>query len=293
MDGIYKYSGNEIFRDGVPVAVSLGMGSNRESIPRHSHDFWELVFVAGGSTIHTVSFSSASEVSYALVAGDVFAILPGESHFYRESRNVMYYNVMFDFSLFSGEFEEFSCLESYRTLFASNSVRNKIHLAYREKVELERLLRNIAGELSMRRPGYVQFVKAVLTEALIIILRQAPVTLYGDSRHDYIGIAKCITSMENSPEMAHSAEELARIAGISQSHLYVRFREATGLSPNEYLLNLRLDKACSLLLKMEYNIGEIALKCGFCDSNHFIKSFRKRYNVTPGQYRKQFMLPYA
>ena len=290
MEEIYKYSGKQIFKEGIPVAVSLGKGSNRGNIPQHCHDFLELVFVAGGSMVHTLNFSSGRQVSYALVAGDVFAILPGESHFYSESCNVLYYNVMFDFNMLKGELEGMSSLESYKTLFARDMVRTKIHLAYHEKITLETQIRKIAGELSMQRPGYVQFVKGALLEVLITILRQRPVVLHGDSRYDYIGIAKCISCMENAPEKALSAKELASIAGISQSHLYVRFKEATGLSPNEYLLNLRLEKACSMLLERDCIIGEIALDCGFCDSNHFIESFRKRYNLTPGQFRRQFLI---
>ena len=288
MEDIYKYSREQIFKGSVPVAISIGKGSNHGKIQPHCHDFLELVFVVSGSMVHTLNFSSGTHVSYTLVAGDVCAILPGESHFYSESYNAFYYNVMFDFSMFKDELNELSQLESYRTLFSRDTARTKIHLAYHEKIHIDAQIKKIAGELSMLRPGYAQFVKCALTEALITILRQRSVVLYGDSRYDYIGIAKCISHLENAPEKAHSAKELARIAGISQSHLYVRFKEVTGLSPNEYLLNLRLDKACSMLLDKGCIIGEIAQECGFCDSNHFIKSFKKRYNLTPGQFRGSF-----
>jgi len=75
---------------------------------------------------------------------------------------------------------------------------------------------------------------------------------------------------------------------MSTSLFYLRFQEITGVSPNEYLISIRLANACAMLLQTAGSIGEIALQSGFCDSNHFIKSFKKRYGVTPGKFRKQF-----
>lgn len=265
----------------------MAHGSRRESIPYHSHDFMELVFVAGGSTIHTIHFPHEKEVSYALITGDVFAVLPNEEHAYSESRNVSYYNVMFDFTFIADSLKTLSSLPSYQALFAADCVRNKIHLALHERKALERLLQQIANELAGRKPGFVEFVHASLIEALIIILRHDSIQ-GGNLRYDYSGIAASIASMEKSPEKHHSAADLAREASMSVSLFYLRFQEVTGVAPNEYLTFMRLANACAMLLESDISIGEIAVRCGFCDSNHFIKSFKKRHGITPNKFRKQF-----
>jgi len=61
--------------------------------------------------------------------------------------------------------------------------------------------------------------------------------------------------------------------------------EITGTPPGEYLINLRLRKAL-LLLNFPNSIAEIARLSGFSDSNYFKDSFKKKYGVTPRNYRK-------
>ena len=283
-----EYKRDKFFQAAIPVAVTFGRGSRRESVPLHKHDFLELVFVSSGSTIHTVQFSGGRSVTYSLVAGDIFTILPGESHAYSESNNVFYYNVLFDFHMIADEVKQFIDTPAYKALFTPGCVRNKIHLAFHERIALERRLRDITVELAERKIGYVQYVRSALAGALIKLLRHY--ALASDGEFDYSGVARCIGIMERSPEKEHPIEELAREASMSLSLFYVRFQQMTGMSPNEYLINLRLANACSKLLESSANIGEIALQCGFCDSNHFIKTFRKRHGVTPGNFRKQFQL---
>ena len=283
-----QYKREDFFRDDVPVSVFWASGSHRESISYHSHDFMELVFVASGSTIHRVRFSKEHEVSYSLVTGDVFTILPGEAHAYTDSRNVHYCNVVFDFNYVADSLSGLAGLVSYKALFASDCVRNKFHLLLHERTTLEKQLRLIANELSNRKAGYAELVKAALTESLILILRHNPVDSVGDFNCNYSGIAHSIAIMENAPEEKHSVPELARMAAMSESSFYARFREITGVTPNEYLMNLRLANACNLLMDKELSISEIAARCGFYDSNYFIRLFKKKQGVTPGLFRRQF-----
>lgn len=283
---MYEYKKSKVFQSEVPIAVTFGRGSGRESIPFHKHDFLEMVFVSSGSTIHSVQFSDEKKVTYSLVAGDVFAILPGESHAYSESNNVFYYNVLFDYHLVADVVENFSDTPAYQALFTPGCVRNKIHLPFHERLELERRFRDIAGEISDRAPGYIDYVKTALVGALIKLLRHD--TVMSSSNADCSGMARCIALLEKNPGKAHPVEELAKEAGMSLSLFYSRFQKMTGMSPNEYLINLRLANACGKLLESSASIGEIAMQCGFCDSNHFIKVFRKRHGVTPGHFRKQF-----
>lgn len=283
---MFEYKRSKLFHAEVPVAVTFGRGCRRESIPLHKHDFLELVFVSSGSTIHTVQFSGGRSVTYSLVAGDVFTILPGESHAYSESNNVFYYNMLFDFQLIAETVNKFADTPVYQTLFAPDCIRNKLHLAFHERVALEKRFRDITAELADRKLGYAEYVKNTLIGTLIKLLRHDAVVSRGE--FDCSGVARCIGLLERSPEKEHPAEELAREAGMSLSLFYVRFQKMTGMSPNEYLINLRLANACNKLLEGSSNIGEIAIQCGFCDSNHFIKAFRKRHGVTPGNFRKQF-----
>ena len=285
---MYQYTKDKLFRYGIPVAVTMASGSRRESISYHGHDFIELVFVVGGSTINTMRFSSEKEVSYALIPGDVFAILPGEAHAYTESRNVLYYNVMFDFNFVASSLQALNQLPSYQALFAPHCIRNKIHLILHERKALERLLQLIVSELFSQKQGYAELVRAALIEVLVMVLRHDSISA-ADLPRNYSGIAQCIALMETYPEKSHSVSELAKESCMSPSLFYARFKEATGMSPNEYLIALRLANASEKLLESNAIISEIAFGCGFCDSNHFIKAFKKYHGLTPGKFRKQFL----
>jgi AraC family transcriptional regulator len=81
-------------------------------------------------------------------------------------------------------------------------------------------------------------------------------------------------------------EELAREKGLSRSNFSHLFRSATGESPGDYLRRKRLDRAMELLRQSRLSIKEIAARTGFADSTHFCKSFRARYQMSPGAFRR-------
>ena len=80
--------------------------------------------------------------------------------------------------------------------------------------------------------------------------------------------------------------EVASAVGFSPNYLSRRFRQATGIGLHEYLVFVRLHHAAQELLSTRDSITEIALRCGFSDSNYFKDSFKKKYGVTPRHYRK-------
>ena len=82
------------------------------------------------------------------------------------------------------------------------------------------------------------------------------------------------------------AEEIAAAAGFSPNYLSRKFRQATGMGVHEYLVFLRLQQAALELAETQETVTEIALRCGFSDGNYFKDCFRKRYGVSPREYRK-------
>ena len=73
--------------------------------------------------------------------------------------------------------------------------------------------------------------------------------------------------------------------GISIAHYIRTFKKETGMTPNAYLMKVRVKKAPKLLGSTHYTIQEISTKVGIPDANYFVKCFRKMYGITPSQYR--------
>ena len=82
-----------------------------------------------------------------------------------------------------------------------------------------------------------------------------------------------------------TSAEIAAAAGFSQNYLSRKFRETAGIGVHEYLVFVRLRSAALELVSTDHSITNIATHCGFSDSNYFKDAFKKKYGVSPREYR--------
>ncbi len=80
-------------------------------------------------------------------------------------------------------------------------------------------------------------------------------------------------------------DRLSDIANLTPQHLCRLFKKHFNLRPTEYIMQVRISKAKRLLLSSSWEINEIALECGFNNSNYFSISFKKQEGCTPSQFR--------
>ena len=83
-----------------------------------------------------------------------------------------------------------------------------------------------------------------------------------------------------------STVDFANRYGLSERTLSRRFQRATGTTPWQYLLTLRMNEAATLLRSTPLSITQIAAEVGITDCAHFSKQFKKANQLTPSQYRK-------
>lgn len=103
-------------------------------------------------------------------------------------------------------------------------------------------------------------------------------------------IERAITRIQNEFEHDLDMEFLAQEMGVSYSWFRHTFATHTGLSPHQYLLELRFVRARNLLAETELSIKEIASQTGFEDELYFSRLFRQRLNLTPSQWRSRSRL---
>ena len=75
---------------------------------------------------------------------------------------------------------------------------------------------------------------------------------------------------------------------LSQSHFMKFFKNTMGTTFTEYLNDYRLTMASRLLISSEASILDIAAEVGFDNLSYFNRLFKKRFYVTPREYRKRF-----
>lgn len=80
-------------------------------------------------------------------------------------------------------------------------------------------------------------------------------------------------------------EQLARLVGVHRTHFSHAFAKSIGISPQRYLLRLRLDRANELLRDTELPIGEIALSVGYPDLYAFSRAYKSHTGQSPSDYR--------
>ncbi|MBR5527742.1 MAG: helix-turn-helix transcriptional regulator [Clostridia bacterium] len=99
-------------------------------------------------------------------------------------------------------------------------------------------------------------------------------------------LEKIITFLNSNHQKNISVEELALEYGVSPRRFNDIFKNKTGLTPNSYIIDLRINKAKDLLKLGYIPINEISCETGFSDVTYFSRLFKSKTGLTPSQYRK-------
>ncbi len=110
---------------------------------------------------------------------------------------------------------------------------------------------------------------------------------YTQKQSDKQGLLhKIFSFVENNYNKGCSLLELAQSTGYDYSYLSRYFRKTVGISFNSYVNHSRLSHACYLMENSDFSIIECAYDSGFTSLRNFNRSFKKYYQVTPAEYRK-------
>jgi AraC family transcriptional regulator len=91
------------------------------------------------------------------------------------------------------------------------------------------------------------------------------------------------THLDGDPTIA----QLARECGLSPGYFARAFRRTTGVTPHQWLIRKRFERAQQLLLRGRIELAEVAVACGFVDQSHFSRVFAKLAGMSPGKWRQQ------
>ena len=99
-------------------------------------------------------------------------------------------------------------------------------------------------------------------------------------------VRRALLLMQQSIDTPQSVTEIARQMGNSKRQLERHFRTALDTSPQAAFLDIRLSFARHLIEMTDKSIAAVAVECGFCDSSHLSRMFRRRFDCTPYEIRK-------
>lgn len=148
----------------------------------------------------------------------------------------------------------------------------------------------LANEVTRHEAGYIQSITALTSNLLLETARSVTnIKVSDDSATDIQStvVRKVIQYLKDNYHQSILIRDIAAQVHMSERHVSRLFLEATGKTIKSYLTDLRMNKACNLLLQSSDPIGEVAQQTGYPDARYFSTVFRKQFGRTPTTFREQ------
>lgn len=133
----------------------------------------------------------------------------------------------------------------------------------------------------------ILFNKRILRNHYIEMSKTQAIELV-ETNADEIFINKLTDYIVNNFNNSLSMSDLTQHLRVSRTQLYMHVKRIMGISPSEYILQLKMEEARKLLLSTKKSSAEISYELGYCNPNHFSKQFKDFYQVSPSVYRNQY-----
>ena len=104
--------------------------------------------------------------------------------------------------------------------------------------------------------------------------------------HTFIHLCRSREMLQEIPEQPLSIRHIARQSGMSPFHFIRRFEALFGLTPHQFRIQSRLDRARLLLAKGQHSVTEVCMEVGFSSLGSFSDLFLRRTGITPSAYQR-------
>lgn len=152
--------------------------------------------------------------------------------------------------------------------------------------ELEYLISKLLPEHRIKRPGYRVAENALLLQILCQLSRTDGQSTAKPTTPEQ-KIEHVLLKMENSLTKNYTLSDYAKEIHLSPGRFSHLFTETMGVSPHQYILNLKIEKAKQLFRQTDQNVQEVAEFTGFDDPLYFSRIFKKHVGMTPTAYKSQ------
>ncbi|QEC76315.1 AraC family transcriptional regulator [Mucilaginibacter ginsenosidivorax] len=152
--------------------------------------------------------------------------------------------------------------------------------------ELLQLFHTLIKTVERAEIGYRQIVTGITLQMLGLLSALSKFHDQTGSKNERL-VSKAKFLLQESVENPVSLEDIAKELPMGYSNFRKTFKQVTGLSPNQYHLELRLDKAKNLLAFTNLTVNEIAYQTGFESIFYFSRMFKKKNGLAPKEFRSQ------
>jgi len=256
------------------------------SVKEHAHEYLELAYVQSGHMEHHIN----GQV-YTLGPGDFFIVDYDTDHAYQRIsqqrltvQNILFYPEFLDRGLTGVRFFR-DMMRSYLLRFAYQTLRDDpTGIAFQDDDgKIQALINDIYAEYDQKNYGYLEYIRCILVELLILIMRKIGQQSRLPVKSDVVANMIKYANDHYSEQLRLS--KLSQLLGYSVPHLSQKFSKETGMGFMDYLHQVRIAHACQLLETTNMTVSEIAEAVGYSGTKYFTEIFKKNLSLTPKAFR--------
>ncbi|MDW7659492.1 MAG: AraC family transcriptional regulator [Bacillota bacterium] len=233
-----------------------------------NNNYYILGYALSGSALYTINGKH-----YTIRKNDLVFIKQGSSHTARSNPNDPWHFYSLSFFI----------------QFNNEATRQFVHslpdIISGYTIKLLPVLMDEANKVWVsKRTGYLIQCRGLIMQALYLLICSYAYSKNNITRYE--DVERVISVLQGNYVENYTNDQLAQMANLSCSHFRALFRAITGMSPVNYQIQMKINKAQSLLLTGQYSVSQISMLLGFKDIYYFSRMFKKYTGVSPSGYRQ-------
>ncbi|MBV7405829.1 HTH-type transcriptional activator RhaR [Enterobacter sp. ENT03] len=259
-------------------AVAVADRYPQNVFAEHSHEFNELVLVWRGNGLHILN-----DRPYRITRGDLFYIRAEDRHSYASVNDLVLQNIIYCPERLTLALDWSAHIPGLQGGAASPHWR----LGSTGMTQARQVITQLEQESARTDELANPLAEALFAQLILTLRRHRYATDNLSATASEALLDRLLTALAGSLNRAFALEAFCEQNQCSERALRQQFRTQTGMTINNYLRQLRICHAQYLLQHTELLIGEIAMCCGFEDSNYFSVVFTRETGATPSQWRQR------
>lgn len=257
-----------------------------QRIQTHWHEHLQFFYFTAGA-----AWIECEENRFKVSPGNLVVINSNELHSLESlSDDLQFYVIRVDATFLSS-----NQMDLLQIKYLSPLMQNRISFKnlIQNDTQIRACVANMIHEFVHQKMAYELAVKASVYQLIVLLLRDhvekilKPEALVAKAemlkRFEVL-----FRFVEENYHQMISLKDMAKQVSMGSSHFCRMFKKLTGKSSVEYLNSVRLGHAAVLLKDSDWNMTEIAFRCGFEGLNYFSRLFRRHYRCSPTEFRKKF-----
>ncbi|MGN0298924.1 MAG: helix-turn-helix domain-containing protein, partial [Lachnospiraceae bacterium] len=281
----FPYMDEPLFFTNIPGNIILSKHFRYTPIFIHEHEFFEIFCIYDGTASVEIQ-----GIHHQLVTGDILIIPPRTKHSVGIFDDSVAFNILVRGSTFQSTFFP---------MIADNSALSRFfsHILF-QKTEGNYLIFHTGDDILIRtslQDLYIEFLgrqkyKATYLNTMLIML-WAQLLRYHEKNIESVLTPACSIPMTeilnylNRNFHTISLSEAAEHFGFSTAHFCTLIKKGTGRTFSQIIKEIKLTQACRALRETSLSIASISELIGYENPEHFMRTFKKNYGITPSQYR--------